>query len=268
MTVFTVKRGIMLVLLSPAKKLLNFDKPYSGKTTKPVFQKKANELIAVMKDLSVSSIAKLMHISNDLAELNYQRYHSFCRENCPVSQGYPAVYLFQGDVYRALQVNTWDHAALEFADSHLAILSGLYGLLKPLDFIQPYRLEMGTRLATAYGKSLYDFWQTDISHELNKQLASQRTPILINLASEEYFKAVDTSRLKFPQLTIHFREKNNNQLKVIGIYAKKARGAMAKYLMQQQIDDVDAIKQISILNYRFCKKSSDSQHFNFVRNAD
>ena len=255
----------MLTLLSPAKKLAEFDRPYSGTTTTPVFPKKTNELITMLKTLPVSRIGSLMHLSSNLAELNYQRFQSFYSGVCPDTAGYPAVLLFQGDVYRSMKADKWDKATLEFSQGHLAILSGLYGILKPLDLIQPYRLEMGTSLENACGKNLYAFWQANIADELNNQLASHSNQILVNLASTEYFSAVDTSRLKFPLVTIHFKEKKGNETKVIGIYAKKARGAMADYLMRHQIENVEAIKKISILNYRFCEQSSDERDFNFVR---
>lgn len=257
----------MLTLLSPAKKLADFDKPYSGTTSTPVFTKKTDELITILKTLPASRIAKLMHLSTNLAELNYQRFQSFYSGACPDTATYPAVLLFQGDVYRSMKADKWDKATLEYSQGHLAILSGLYGVLKPLDLIQPYRLEMGTSLENASGKNLYAFWQACIVDELNNQLASHSNPMLVNLASTEYFSAVDTSRLKYPLVTIHFREKKGDESKVIGIYAKKARGAMADYLMRHRIEDVDAIKKISILNYRFCEKSSDEQDFNFVREA-
>lgn len=257
----------MLTLLSPAKKLANFDKLYPGTTTTPVFPKKTDELIALLKTFPVSRIASLMHLSDNLAELNYQRYQDFYSGTCPDTSGYPAIFLFQGDVYRSMQADKWDKATLAYSQGHLAILSGLYGLLKPLDLIQPYRLEMGTSLENASGKNLYAFWQAIIADELNHQLASHTSQAFINLASTEYFTAVDTRRLKYPVITIHFLEKKGNQTKVIGIHAKKARGAMADYLMRHQIEDADAIKQISILNYHFCKKSSGEQEFNFIREA-
>jgi uncharacterized protein len=255
----------MLTLLSPAKKLLNFNKPYLEATTTPAFHKKTDELIGLMKSMSVSSIAQLMHLSETLAELNYQRYQAFYRESCPLSHCYPALFLFQGDVYQSLKAGEWDRATVEFSQSHLAILSGLYGLLRPLDLIQPYRLEMGTKLPNNCGKNLYDFWQITITNELNNRLLSEETPVLINLASTEYFSAVDKSLLKAPLITIHFLEQKNDQLKVVGIHAKKARGAMANYIMTEQIENIEKIKEFSLLNYRYCEKSSDGENFNFIR---
>ena len=257
----------MLILLSPAKKLLTSDKPYLKETTAPVFQKKTAELMVLMKALSPSNLASLMHLSTDLAEINYQRYQAFYSENCPLSQGYPAIFLFRGDVYKSLEADKWDKETLDFAQSHVMILSGLYGLLRPLDFIQPYRLEMGTKLPNSCGKNLYDFWKKTITNELNRCLLSQDHPLLVNLASTEYFNAVDVSLLKAPLLTLHFKEQKGQQLKVVGIHAKKARGAMANYITQHQIEDVEQIKNFTLLNYQYCAKSSDVHNFNFIRPA-
>lgn len=255
----------MLILLSPAKKLLNLEKPYQeGYTSQPIFSKKTAELVKLMKSKSRQDIAALMHLSSALADLNYHRYQDFSSEY-PCPQSYPALFLFQGDVYQGLEASRWDKAAVDFSQNHLLILSGLYGLLRPLDLIQPYRLEMGTRLINASGNNLYDYWTQSISHELNQRLSASENPILINLASVEYFKAVDLKSIKFPVISIHFKEHINGQLKVIGIYAKKARGAMASYLMQHQFDEVDSIKQFKGLNYRYSEKESDRKNLVFVR---
>ena len=255
----------MLTLLSPAKKLLTINKPYQAPTTNPLFQQKTAELIGLMKALSAADIANLMHLSHDLAEINYQRYQAFHTDHCPISHSYPAVFLFRGDVYSSLHADQWSEPSLAFANSHLLILSGLYGLLRPLDSIQPYRLEMGTKLNNACGKNLYDFWKDSITNAINKYLSCDEKPLLVNLASSEYFNAVDTKKLKAPLLTIHFKEQKGNQLKVVGIHAKKARGAMANYICTQQIDEPEKIKQFNLLDYQYCEKSSDPQNFNFIR---
>lgn len=256
----------MLILISPAKKLLPIDKPWLEAATTPVFIKKTDELLQRMKTLSPADLAQLMHISDDLATLNYQRYQSFqYSDDVKPSHGYPSVMLFQGDVYQNLKAGQWDKATIQFSETHLAILSGLYGLLGPLDRIQPYRLEMGTKLANSCGKDLYAFWQTSITEEINKRLESHTNPILVNLASTEYFDSVNTDLLKAHLITIHFKEHIKDQLKVIGIHSKKARGAMANYMLQNRIEDAEKIKQFTLLNYRFCNKSSNEHHFNFVR---
>ena len=258
---------MMLLLLSPSKKLLPFRKPYLGETTDPIFLQKTRELTTALKEFSPSDIGRLMHLSDALAKLNYERFQAFQTNNIPSTITYPAVFLFRGDVYESLQSDTWDKNALAFASGHLLILSGLYGLLRPLDAIQAYRLEMGTRLSNSCGKNLYDFWKKAITEELNQRLSKEKNPLLLNLASTEYADAIDKNLLNSPMLTIHFKEQKGNQLKVIGIYAKKARGAMANYILTHQIDDAETIKQCTVLNYRFCEKSSDENHFNFIRSS-
>ncbi|WP_392537034.1 peroxide stress protein YaaA [Legionella sp. 227] len=257
----------MLILLSPAKKLLNSFKPYAGTTSEPIFADKTKILVKLMKTKSANEIAALMDLSKDLAELNYNRYQSFDLEEKVLSHLYPALFLFQGDVYQGLKAATWEQKTVEYSQNHLRILSGLYGLLKPLDSIQPYRLEMGVRLENPSGKNLYDFWQETVTHSLNQQLANQKNPVLINLASTEYFKAVDEKRLDYPIVTINFYERKHEQLKMIGIHAKKARGTMAKFLMQNQFDDLTHLKQFNELGYKFHEPTSTAQHLDFVRDT-
>ncbi|MCA0404243.1 MAG: peroxide stress protein YaaA [Proteobacteria bacterium] len=254
----------MLALLSPAKKLLNFKKPYEGHLTEPLFKEKTANLVALMKTKSMSDIASLMHISKDLAELNYKRYQHFS-SNPSLDETYPALFLFQGDVYQGLKAADWDKETLHFAKDHLAILSGLYGLLRPFDLIQPYRLEMGTKLQNPLGNNLYDYWQDTVARELNKHLSKSKNPMLINLASIEYFKAVPETLIQYPIVHIHFMEESKEGLKTIGIYAKKARGTMASYLMRNQIDNLKKIKEFNELNYRYSNEQSDDKHLVFIR---
>ncbi|HHF7398034.1 TPA: peroxide stress protein YaaA [Legionella anisa] len=255
----------MLILLSPAKKLLNNSKSYSGATSNPMFVDKTNTLVKLMKTKSVADIAALMDLSKDLAELNYNRYQAFSMDDKALLHAYPALFLFQGDVYQGLKAASWEQKTVDYSQDHLRILSGLYGLLKPLDNIQPYRLEMGVRLQNPAGKSLYDFWQETVTNALNQQLAAQKNPKLINLASSEYFKAVDAKGLNYPIITINFYEKKNDQMKMIGIHAKKARGTMARYLMQNQFDDLEHLKQFNELGYTFHSSTSTDAHLDFVR---
>ncbi|KTD00827.1 peroxide stress protein YaaA [Fluoribacter gormanii] len=257
----------MLILLSPAKKLLNSSKPYFGTTSNPMFVDKTNTLVKLMKSKSVADIAALMDLSNDLAELNYKRYQDFCLDDKESSHAYPALLLFQGDVYQGLKAASWEQSTIDYSQNHLRILSGLYGVLKPLDNIQPYRLEMGVHLQNPAGKNLYDFWQKTITDALNQELAAQKNSVLINLASNEYFKAVDAKGLNYPIITINFYEKKNDQLKMIGIYAKKARGTMAKFLMQNQFDDLERLKQFNELGYTFHESTSTDNHLDFVRDT-
>jgi cytoplasmic iron level regulating protein YaaA (DUF328/UPF0246 family) len=254
----------MLTLLSPAKKLYHFSEPYLNQTSHPQFIKKAKELAQIMKTKSQAQIADLMKLSNALAHLNYDRYQNFDLSENPTAV-YPALFLFQGDVYQGLEAKKWTEEEIQYAQSHLAILSGLYGLLRPLDTIQPYRLEMGVGLSNPSGETLYDFWRETISNAINEELAQHVNPLLINLASTEYFKAVDGKKLKYPVLTINFYERKNNEVKMIGIHAKKARGVMAKFLMCKQIDESVRIKDFKELGYQFSADSSSEHHFDFIR---
>ncbi|MDI1351157.1 MAG: peroxide stress protein YaaA [bacterium] len=255
----------MLTLLSPAKKLLHNFSPYLKETSEPLLLKKAQMLASIMREKSVAEIAALMKISPDLSQLNYDRYQRFNFKATSNGDSYPSLFLFQGDVYQGLQADQWDRTDIHFAQSHLRILSGLYGLLKPLDNIQPYRLEMGVHLVNPAGKNLYDYWQTSVTETLNEQLAAQSNPVLINLASTEYFKVVSQKKLKYPVVTINFYEKKNSKLHMIGTYAKKARGVMAQYIMRKGIDDLLQITHFSELGYQFNPDTSSEHHFDFIR---
>lgn len=250
----------MLTLLSPAKKLLEIEKPYIGEVSTPVFNKKTSELAALLATKSHQEIADLMHLSSALASLNQQRYQNFSESSL-----YPALYLFQGDVYQSMKAWNWEKDTVNFAQEHLLILSGLYGLLKPLDTIRPYRLEMGTALANACGKNLYEFWLHNITPELNRRLAASDNPLLINLASSEYSRAVDRSSLRFPVINIHFKERKGGQSKIIGVYAKRARGAMADYIMQNQLDNPVMLREFTGLNYHYDDVESSATDQVFVR---
>lgn len=255
----------MLTLLSPAKKLLTATKPFDGATTEPVFLKETTELVKLMKAKSVEQIAALMDLSNALAVLNYDRYQDFHLKPTTSKTSYPALFLFQGDVYQGLEAIRWSSDDVAFSQNHLAILSGLYGLLRPLDAIQPYRLEMGVHLVNPRGNTLYAYWRDTLTKALNKQLASHDNPVLINLASTEYFKAVDEKKLNYPVLTVNFYERKNNEIKMIGIYAKKARGMMARFMMQNKIDHQEQLKDFSESGYCYNQESSSEQHMDFIR---
>lgn len=255
----------MFVLISPAKKLLSINEPYMGDTTRPVLEEQAATLVRLMRAKSVADIAKLMSLSQDLAQLNFIRYQRFNLEEPTLHQSYPALLLFQGDVYQSLKANTWSTKEIDYAQSHLGILSGLYGILRPLDKIQPYRLEMGTRLNNESGSHLYAFWRDLISKTINERLSSQDNPIVINLASEEYFKSVDLKQLHAPVIHINFYELKNNELKIIGVHAKKARGLMAKYIIQNQINSIDGLSMFHDLGYCFKARANDPSQMDFIR---
>jgi cytoplasmic iron level regulating protein YaaA (DUF328/UPF0246 family) len=254
----------MLTLLSPAKKLLDFTKPFGNDTTDPILLTEANRLAHIMKEKSAEEIASLMDLSKDLAQLNYKRYQKFHLKHVTQDLTYPSLYIFQGDVYQGLQAASWSAKDVSYAQEHLGILSGLYGLLRPLDRIQPYRLEMGVALSNPRGKNLYAYWDEPIAHTINRLVAQHKHPALINLASNEYFKAINTKTIKCPIITINFYEKKGNDIKMIGLFAKKARGMMARFLMQNQIDTLDDIKNFNEAGYHFDKEMSNSNTLSFV----
>lgn len=255
----------MLILISPAKKLLSITKPYNDDTSQPQFLSDTKKLVEIMKSKTVADIGRMMDLSDNLAHLNYDRYQQFQFENIPLNLSYPAVFLFQGDVYQGLQAKSLTQEDLHFAQKHLAILSGLYGLLRPLDSIQSYRLEMGIPLANPRGTNLYEFWGQLLTQHINEQLASYKNPFLVNLASTEYFKVIQEKQLKHPIITINFYEQKNNQVKMIGVYAKKARGVMARYLIQNRIYSIEQIKSFNELGYQFNEHTSTAQHLDFIR---
>jgi uncharacterized protein len=257
----------MLILISPAKKLLSLSSIFLGASSQPHFSSHTKKLVEVMKSKSATDIARLMHLSSDLAHLNYDRYQHFFLNEVPANATYPALFLFQGDVYKGMQANSWSQEDINYSQQHLAILSGLYGLLKPMDNIQPYRLEMGVRLENPQGATLYHFWNELITEYINELLSLHQSPFLLNLASTEYFKVVDQKKLKHPVVTINFYEKKNNEVKMIGVYAKKARGVMTKYLIQNRIDTIEKIKNFNELGYYFNSKTSSMYHLDFIRDT-
>ena len=205
-----------------------------------------------------------MNVSAKIADLNFDRYESWKK---PFTQknAKQAVLAFKGDVYTGLNAESFNTADFKFAQSHLRVLSGLYGLLRPLDLMQPYRLEMGTRLKTDQGKNLYEFWGTDITQGLNKQLKKIKSDTLINLASNEYFKSVKPQELNAEIITPAFKEFKNGDYKMIGIYAKKARGLLSRYIIQNKLSDPEDIKLFNEDGYKFNKKLSKGSNWVFTR---
>ncbi len=254
----------MLTLLSPAKSL-NFDVAIPPiKTTIPAFLQDSEKLVEVFKKLSIQDLEKLMSISSKLAELNWQRFKDFSLPfNATNSK--PALFLFDGDVYRAMAIAGYDMKDLEFAQNHLRILSGLYGVLKPLDLMQAYRLEMGTNSKAILGQNLPQFWQEKIADFLNNELEHQQEKAIINLASEEYFAAVDSKKIKGKIINIIFKENKNGTYKTIGLFAKKARGLMADFIIKNKIEEVAEIKNFTVNGYQFKKEFSDQSNLSFYR---
>ncbi|GAB2496420.1 peroxide stress protein YaaA [Algoriphagus taiwanensis] len=250
----------MLILISPAK-TLDYSAPQYTNHSHPDFTSDIKSLVNVMKKKSAKEIADLMHVSENLATLNEERYKTFQKEFNPENSK-QAILAFKGDVYTKIEVDSFSSEDFEFAQNHLRILSGLYGLLKPLDLIQPYRLEMGTPLSTSKGKNLYEYWGTKIAKAI--QAAAQGRPI-VNLASQEYFKAVDQKALKSPVITIHFKEFRNGKYQTIGLFAKQARGMMTNFAIKNKIDDPEQLKAFNEENYEFAEGLSTTLDWVFVR---
>lgn len=254
----------MLMILSPAK-TLDYETPLKvRKHTSPGFLDESQQLIDSLRTLQPADLRKLMGISDKLAGLNAARYAEW-RQPFDLGNARQALYAFQGDVYVGLEANTFDAADRAFAQKHLRILSGLYGMLRPLDLMQPYRLEMGTRLANARGDDLYDFWQKSITEALQAELAKQRTPCLLNLASQEYFRAIDRSALDVPVIAPAFRDFSKGKYKIISFYAKKARGMMAAWIIRNRIDDPQQLTDFDVAGYRYSAADSKPDQPVFLR---
>ncbi|MBL6448597.1 peroxide stress protein YaaA [Fulvivirga sp. 29W222] len=253
----------MIAIVSPAK-TLDFETEYSHEHTLPRFQKEALELIDELKKRSEEDISTLMSISDKLAELNVERYHNFTKKKDP-AHAKQAVFAFQGDVYQGLQAETFSQEELEYSQQHFRILSGLYGLIRPLDLIQPYRLEMGTRLKVSEHANLYEFWQDKIAKQLKKDLKAQGDNLLINLASNEYFKSVDTKQLKARIIDVDFKDHKNGEYKIISFYAKKARGLMSRFIIKNQPTTVEELKAFDYEGYYFDEKNSTEDLLAFKR---
>lgn len=250
----------MLILISPAK-TLDYSNPIIQEHTLPDFQTETKNLINVLKKKTAPEIGKLMGISENLAVLNEERFKTFQKEfNFENSK--QALLAFKGDVYTKIDVDEYNKDDFEFAQQHLRILSGLYGLLKPLDLIQPYRLEMGTRLENKKGKNLYEFWDKKIAKAINT--AAVDSPI-VNLASQEYFKSVDLKTVKNPIITIHFKEFKNDAYQVVGFFAKQARGMMTNYAIKNRITNPNELKLFNLEGYEFSDVLSTQLEWTFVR---
>lgn len=254
----------MLIILSPAKKLDISAWKRTLPVSSPELLPEAEKLVAILRESSPADIAGLMHLSQKLADLNYARYQSF-HTPFTTENAKPAILTFAGDVYEGLQASSLSDQELVFAQTHLRILSGLYGVLQPLDLMQEYRLEMGTKLPTDRGKNLYEFWGDRITKLLNNALQTANAPALINLASQEYFKAVNVEALSAPLITTVFKERKGDKLKVIGLFAKKARGMMARYALTRQLTKPEALKKFSDGGYAFAPELSTETEWVFTR---
>ncbi|WP_281556078.1 peroxide stress protein YaaA [Thalassomonas sp. RHCl1] len=254
----------MLLVVSPAKNL-DFESPLPTDVyTQPALLEFSQSLIDTCVKLTPAEIASLMSISDKLAGLNAARFSEWQQPFTP-DNARPAVLAFNGDVYGGLDANSFSQEDFDFAQQHMRILSGLYGLLKPLDLMQAYRLEMGTKLENSKGKNLYQFWDNIITESLNQALAAQGDDVLINLASNEYFKAVKKKTLAAKVITPAFKDWKNGQYKMISFYAKKARGLMARYIIQNRLTEVEQLKGFDLGGYQYSEEFSKGNDWVFTR---
>jgi cytoplasmic iron level regulating protein YaaA (DUF328/UPF0246 family) len=254
----------MLFVLSPAK-TLDYESPSNGRSyTEPLFVKHSQALIKVLRGFSRSQIAELMDLSDPLADLNVARYKAWS-PRASEKNARQALLAFDGDVYDGLGARKLDEDSLDWAQAHVCVLSGLYGVLRPLDLMQPYRLEMGTRLATEQGADLYQFWGSRITDYLNERLVGDSDPVLVNLASQEYFKAVKPKLLKARVIECVFEDYKNGVYKVISFNAKRARGAMIRFAIDGRIERAEQLRLFKGDGYRFAAKVSTPDRLVFRR---
>lgn len=257
----------MLIVLSPAK-TLDYETPAGTEThTFPDFIERSAELVAILRQLAPSQVGSLMGISDPLAALNAARFAAWSKKFTPANAK-QAVLAFNGDVYEGLDAPSLGRRQLNYVQAHVRILSGLYGLLRPLDLMQPYRLEMGTRLANARGNDLYAFWGTALTDGLNELLTSKKHKALVNLASEEYFRAVKPALLKRPVVTPVFEDWKGGEYKVISFHAKQARGMMARFAAVNGITDPERLKEFDSAGYAYDERASSATRWMFRRRLE
>jgi cytoplasmic iron level regulating protein YaaA (DUF328/UPF0246 family) len=248
------------IVISPAKKL-DFEHGVKLKCTKPLMKKKTTVLVSELQKCKKTDIQKLMKLSDSLAQLNFDRYQNYNE----TSDKSPAIFAFVGDTYKGLEAKTFSKDDLDYAQSHLHILSGLYGILRPYDEMKPYRLEMGTRFGVNGNKNLYEFWGSDISNHLNKEFQNTGSKFLVNLASEEYFKSVKRDELDAQVIDVKFLENKNGTYKMIGLMAKRARGMMASYIVKNKVKTLAKLKKFNVDGYEFCPDESSDTLLVFKR---
>ena len=252
----------MITIISSAK-TMDFSKPTLNlKPTYPIYTKDADNLAKICSKFSLENLGKLLEVNDKLAKLNYDRFQNFISASKK-----PAILAYSGDVFQQLDKTNFDDNDLSFADQHIAIISGLYGILKAMDFIAPYRLEIATRLSTEFFGNLYSYWTEKITSYFNNALLKEtNSKYIINLASEEYSKSIDRKKLTFPLVSISFKQMRKNKLENIGILTKKARGKMLNMIIQNKIDDIDNLKSFSDEGYQYTPENSDSQNLVFTTN--
>jgi cytoplasmic iron level regulating protein YaaA (DUF328/UPF0246 family) len=256
----------MLTVISPAK-TLDFEIPApTRKATQPDFLERSARLVDTLRQLDPAQVGELMDISEALADLNHRRFMNWAMP-FTAANAKQALFAFRGDVYTGLDADSLGAADLTFAQKHLRILSGLYGVLRPLDLIQPYRLEMGTALRNDAGRNLYEFWGGDIAATLNEEFDGARRPVLVNLASQEYFKSVHLKTLAAEVITPIFKERKGDGYKIVSFFAKQARGLMAGYIIRNRLKQPEALKDFALAGYRYDPRFSSSHEWVFTREA-
>ncbi len=255
---------LMLTVISPAKTLDFGDHNCPAKSTTPDFLTDSRALVKQLRELAPEDIGQLMGISEKLSQLNHDRFHSW-KTPFTEANAKPALLAFKGDVYTDIETGEYTKEDFAFAQAHLRILSGLYGILRPLDLMQAYRLEMGTKLDTKRGTNLYQFWGTKITTALNNAMAEAKTDTLVNLASNEYFSSVVPAQLEGQIITPVFKDTKNGKQKIISFYAKRARGMMANHIIRKQLTDPKALKRFKVAGYTFDKDQSDASTYTFTR---
>ena len=254
----------MLIVISPAKTLDLESKYKSPLTTRPEFLPDSGKLIKIMREYSAQDLKQLMNTSDAISTLNVERFKKW---KTPFSEtnARPAIFTFKGDVYTGLEVENFSSADLKYAQNHLRILSGLYGALKPLDLMQAYRLEMGTRVINERGKNLYEFWGDKVTDAINRDMSAQKDDTLVNLASNEYFSVLNKKSVQANIVTPVFKDYSNGKYRVISFYAKKARGKMAAWIIQNRVDKTEALPDFVADGYRYSKAESSPDKPVFLR---
>jgi cytoplasmic iron level regulating protein YaaA (DUF328/UPF0246 family) len=256
----------MITVISPAK-TLDFELPgTTRKSSQPEFLQRSGELVEDARAMSPEDIRALMGVSDNIAQLNHRRFMNW-RAPFDLDNAKQAIFAFQGDVYTGLEADTLSFKQLNYAQKHLRILSGLYGLLRPLDLMQPYRLEMGLKFANSGGANLYQFWGDQISESLNAQLKKLKQDVLVNLASNEYFKAVRSKNLNAEVITPIFKDLKSGKYKVISFYAKRARGEMARYIIENEIEAPEGLRKFKNGGYKYNKAESTARELVFTRDT-
>ena len=256
----------MLIVISPAKTLDFETAPITKVYTQPEFLKESRQLVSQLKELTPAEVSSLMKISDKLGVLNFLRFNEW-KTPFTLNNSKQALLAFKGDVYTGINADSFNSRDLKFAQKHLRILSGLYGVLKPLDLIQAYRLEMGSKFKNRKGKDLYEFWESKLTDQINQDLKASKSKYLINLASNEYFKSLQADAINAEIIIPVFKDYKNGKYKTISFYAKKARGLMSAYIIKNRLKNPEDIKVFDVDGYKFCKSASNSTNWVFQRSC-